>query len=831
VFGFNTTLSSPDRFISNHLDGLLNERQMTQGKTPCGFFGHATILPPDGTTTIFTVFGHAGNEEHLINRTERICNPAYVADKQMQARALALDLTDPVASRTNSPIFDAYCRQTYLDNLVRGGWPLMLEDKNPSQIVHIYSRKHGDLERDYNDFYLAAEPYSWGEVNYRDVNQNRRCDVLFYPQIRDINIRNFMSLVQADGYNPLVIEGLKFTLPKEKQASILKQVEEPDRISALLAQPFTPGKLLKHITDREIDLSVSREDFLTSVLMDANQNFEASFGEGYWVDHWTYNLDLIESYLAVFPDRRYELLLGGEELPFYDSPAIVRPRAQKYVLADGVPHQYGAVVEDPEKAALIERRELQPHWVRTKHGHGVIYRTSLFTKLVFLALIKFTTMDPYGMGIEMEADKPGWYDAMNGLPGLFGSSMPETYELLRLIEFLVKFIDRSDPFTIDVPVEIGDMISQTRAHLSALDHASTREADFIYWDKMAKTREEYRAKIRLGFEGTSVKVTSPALLSLLESFAQKINIGIDRALSLNNGFPPTYFTFEAEDYEILRDENGKVRQDDHKRPLIRIHGFKARALPHFLEGVVKALKLQTDQKAARDLYQKVKESPLYDPTLKMYRVNASLEQQPHEIGRARAFTPGWLENGSIWLHMEYKFLLEVLKSGLYPEFYKDFKNALIPFQDPTRYGRSQLENSSFIVSSVHPDESLHGAGFVARLSGSTAEFLSLWQLMMAGEQPFFVREDALCLSFQPSLPGWLFDEKDTVAFTFLGQCQVVYHNPHKRDTHELNSQRVILHPLDGDPIEIEGAVILAPYADMVRAGQISEIQIFFDKGT
>jgi len=38
------------------------------------------------------------------------------------------------------------------------------------------------------------------------------------------------------------------------------------------------------------------------------------------------------------------------------------------------------------------------------------------------------------MGIEMEAGKPGWYDALNGLPGLFGSSVGETAELIRLIE-------------------------------------------------------------------------------------------------------------------------------------------------------------------------------------------------------------------------------------------------------------------------------------------------------------------------------------------------------------------------------------------------------------
>ena len=157
-------------------------------------------------------------------------------------------------------------------------------------------------------------------------------------------------------------------------------------------------------------------------------------------------------------------------------------------------------------------------------------------------------------------------------------------------------------------------------------------------------------------------------------------------------------------------------------------------LPLFLEGPVHALKVQPDVASARDLYAKIKTSDLYDRKLGMYKVNASLEDQSHEIGRARAFTPGWLENESIWLHMEYKYLLEVLRAGLYEEFYEDFKRALICFQDPEVYGRSPLENSSFLVSSAHPDESLHGAGFVARLSGATAEFLSIWTTMMAGRQ-------------------------------------------------------------------------------------------------
>ena len=52
-------------------------------------------------------------------------------------------------------------------------------------------------------------------------------------------------------------------------------------------------------------------------------------------------------------------------------------------------------------------------------------------------------------------------------------------------------------------------------------------------------------------------------------------------------------------------------------------------------------------------------------TLQMYKVNADLKEVSFEAGRAKAFTPGWLENESIWLHMEYKWLLEMLKSGLY----------------------------------------------------------------------------------------------------------------------------------------------------------------------
>ncbi len=368
VFGFNTALTVPDNFIEQPLEQLLLKDQITSGKTPCGLFGAQISLPSSETTTIYMVFGHLGNEKHLPQLAEVVRNPAFLENKRREANDLVTGLTEAIATKTGSPVFDAYCRQTYLDNLLRGGWPTLLGNKKEPVVYHIYTRKHGDPERDYNAFNLAPEPYSQGAVNYRDVNQNRRCDVLFNPQIHDFNVRAFLSLIQADGYNPLVIRGVKFTLSENRFAEIQTQIDLPEKLSIVLKQPFTPGQLLKVIIDHKIILPISSEKFLTSVLQYADHFFEASYGEGYWVDHWTYNLDLLDSYLTVYPDRKEELLFNDEDIPFYDSQVVVRPRAKKYVLTDEGPRQFEAVIEDAEKAALIASRALQPNWVRTDPG-------------------------------------------------------------------------------------------------------------------------------------------------------------------------------------------------------------------------------------------------------------------------------------------------------------------------------------------------------------------------------------------------------------------------------------------------------------------------------
>ena len=63
---------------------------------------------------------------------------------------------------------------------------------------------------------------------------------------------------------------------------------------------------------------------------------------------------------------------------------------------------------------------------------GVTFKSSPIAKLFLLGSIKFAMRDAWGMGIEYEGGRPGWMDSMNGLPGMVGSGMPETYEMLLL---------------------------------------------------------------------------------------------------------------------------------------------------------------------------------------------------------------------------------------------------------------------------------------------------------------------------------------------------------------------------------------------------------------
>ena len=831
IFGPITDLSLPQQFF-----GVKNfkypKNQIIKSKTPCGFSLLNFTLAPKQQEAFYSLVGYMRNLQVLNSSISKITARGYLEKKKEENKKIILDLQQDISTSSSSKEFDLYAKQTYLDNIMRGGYPVAFKSKTNDPVFYLYSRKHGDLERDYNKFLIQPTYFSQGNGNYRDTNQNRRCDVWFNPQVNDENLIYFFNLLQADGFNPLTVKGASFIFPEAANLnSLLKNLVEdkfiPDLVS-FLVKPFTPGQLILYIEENKIKFlpkadpptaeKLSYDEFLDNLMPHSIKIQEAEHGEGFWTDHWTYNLDLLESYLGFYPEKYKEIIFDKKVFTFFDNSEVVRPRAEKYVLYEGKPKQLHSVVSDNTKKEIIRKRTSLPHAVRTQYGQGQVYQTSMINKLLCLLVNKLASLDPNGCGIEMEANKPNWFDALNGLPALFGSSLCETFELKRLIILIKDALEINRIGKISVTEEISHFITGLDNLIQDYFNDNPSDKDYRYWDKSYSLKEDYRQKTKLGFSGNELEFETGNLIKLLDNALEKVNIGIEKAFDKKKNVYYSYFINEVTEYELINQTFVKPKR------------FTQKKLPLFLEGQMHALRLTENVNTARTLYKATRSSELFDKKLKMYKVTAGLASMPEEIGRCRAFTPGWLENESIWLHMEYKYMLELLKNGLYEEFYNDFKNVLIPFQNPQKYGRSILENSSFLVSSVFPDEKLHGNGFVARLSGSTAEFLQIWLIMNLGNKPFFLNDkNELNIRFNPILPGWLFDRKGNYSFNFLAKIYVTYHNPKRKDTFGKNavkSKKIIFNDNNGNALEFSSDTIPYPYSEQIRSLQIKRIDIF-----
>ncbi|MCR5584002.1 MAG: cellobiose phosphorylase [Lachnospiraceae bacterium] len=812
IFGYDTSLCFPVNFEEKPLKEIPSSKAVVN-KVPCAFTPIEADIR-DREALIWTSYlGYTPSEAFLNEAVGIFLKRGYASSRFALANELAEELTADVRTETAFPAFNKYVEQCYLDNFLRGGYPVTVGDA----VLYLYSRKHGDPERDYNFFTIDGEYYSQGNGNFRDVCQNRRNDVFFCPGMNDYNVRYFASLIQLDGYNPLEIRPATFTVKEgklEEAKRLLHEACGSDAADSVLLGKFKPGRIFRNISAKGVKLKENPKTLVEKLLLLCDEHIEAGTLEGYWSDHWDYVLDLVENYLSVFPDRAQEFLTA-EGYRFYESDIRVKERSRAYVLDDSGVHQYASAERvTPEDEGFSAGGT---NWKKDRNGKTV--EVSLLAKLFTLALTKFTILDPYGMGVEMEGGKPGWNDAMNGLPAMFAGSMPETFELRRLLEFLAKaHCEREISLPAEVAGffgEVSKLLKKYPLPLNAEDEKNGNFGthDFEYWDGVAAARENYRKKIYKPLSGENAALSSEEVADFLTAALERVNAGIEKAKSLFGDEIPTYFTYEVTDYEVLDtcDESGRKN--------VRAKGFKALNVPRFLEGPARYL--ASGASDAKKVHAEVMASGLYDKKLKMFKTSESIEKLSHSYGRVRAFTPGWLERESIFLHMEYKYLYALLKNGLYDEFYEAAKTAMIPFMDPSVYGRSTLENSSFIASSANPDERVHGRGFVARLSGSTTELLGMWIRMFMGEKVFRMEDDRLKITFSPALPGEFFTENGIASWTFMGQCRVVYHNPDRRSTYGNDGAKVVsmkLLTVGGETVIAEGDTLEGEMAERLRDG-------------
>lgn len=813
IFGVDTTKRRARHFEMYSLKDIQSEQQVTANKIPVGFTTAEVELKPDQTVRVNTLIGHIHCPDYLVEIAEEISSDSAVDQARIDASLVVDELLDEVATKTAYPIFDDYIKQNYLDNLLRGGYPMILEGKNKNFVYHLFSRRHGDLERDYNYFTIAPEFYSQGNGSFRDVCQNRRSDTLLNPLVGDFNMKMFGSLIQADGYNPLSIDGSTFVIPDKQQAKALARdlFAGNETMTELLSGTFTPGSIINTMANHDIASEYDDDTLFQHIFSHSEQQFEAHFAEGYWIDHWTYILDLVENFEAIYPDLMKKALFNDVSYKYFESPIFVLPRKDKICLTnDGKIRRYGSILHnDEEKVRQLDMNPHRAYWLKSKSGSTVY--GSLYEKLLVLAVNKIACLDPSGIGIEMEAEKPGWNDAMNGLPGLFGSGVSETIELKRVVTFLIQHFDASVSYKF--PAEFITFLRDIGSALNAILD------DFHFWERINDAKEIYRAAIRFHSDGLEY-ADAKSILSLLQAMDKKIDHALTKAHRIGNGIYPTYLVHDVVAYEPII-ERGKPYIGNYGLPTVRPTQFKLRILPFYLEAPARALKVMKSQNQKETMFRRIKASNIYDHELKFYKTSEFLDTESNEIGRGRSFTKGWQERESNFLHMTYKYLLGLLKGGLYEEFFKEIRTNLTIFMDPAVYGRSTLENSSFIASSINPDPFVRGQGYVARLSGSTAEMLSIWALMMFGKRPFVVDGGELKLNFRPVLTKDFFAD-GTVTFTFLGTIRVTYHNESGIDTFD-TSFAINKYVVDGE----ETTTIRGTLAKRVRDRKVKSIDIYF----
>jgi hypothetical protein len=234
----------------------------------------------------------------------------------------------------------------------------------------------------------------------------------------------------------------------------------------------------------------------------------------------------------------------------------------------------------------------------------------------------------------------------------------------------------------------------------------------------------------------------------------------------------------------------------------------------------------------------------------MYVSSEPVAAEHFEYGRAiGAYPRGWLENESVYTHMEYKYLLALLQSGLAAEYWADAPRALVPFLDPAVYGRSPLEGVSFIVSRAYPDPREHGRGYQPRLSGMTTEFLHQWMLAAVGPRPFRLDADGLLqFAVEPRLPGWMFttqprsvvhrmpDGSESVLTVpagaygcrALGTVTLVLVNPQRRDTFGPDGVGPVeyrLYDRAGTVVIVAAQAVSGRHAEAVRRGEVARVEV------
>jgi hypothetical protein len=177
IFGDDTTLLQPVALRTKTIQEIVEGRQYGSAKTASAFAAATDLRLAKGeSVTIATYFGKAKNVLDVPVIARRLLQSGFAEYKVSRSREIIQQITEGVVTRTANQMFNAHVGQMFLDNSLRGGVPSILGDVDDDaqmrnadedgrlKVYHLFSRIHGDLERDYNDFKIM--PTFFSEVRH-----------------------------------------------------------------------------------------------------------------------------------------------------------------------------------------------------------------------------------------------------------------------------------------------------------------------------------------------------------------------------------------------------------------------------------------------------------------------------------------------------------------------------------------------------------------------------------------------------------------------------------------------------------------------------------------
>ena len=152
-------------------------------------------------------------------------------------------------------------------------------------------------------------------------------------------MKYFYNLIQIDGNNPLVVKGAYFVIDTKKpyykdiEAQLINKTDK-NKLADFFKKGFEPGELAMFLMYEKIKTKINSEKFVAKCVTNALEVNDAEHGEGFWIDHWTYNQDLLDSFLAIYPEKENEVLFKDKSFIYYDCDYYV-PRIKSVFLLTG----------------------------------------------------------------------------------------------------------------------------------------------------------------------------------------------------------------------------------------------------------------------------------------------------------------------------------------------------------------------------------------------------------------------------------------------------------------------------------------------------------------